>query len=296
MVREKGNSGRRAAVSRLIGLFAVLAAVLMPGAVQAAGDRLVVGVHPYLPATRLELMYAPLTAYLSSVAEKAVALNVAKDYGEHITMIGEDRLDVALLDPASYVDMVDRYGHKPLLARFEVARVPTFYGVIIVADQSPIQVLKHLKGKRFAFADRQSATGHLIPRFMFGKAGVSLEDFSEYVYMSNHENVALGVLFGDYDAGAVKQDVYDKYENRGLRILAVTPPVSEHLFVASGALPAAEVDALRDGLQRLKNDTVGGTIMRAMKPTLTALVPVVDEDYDNLRTILHELKESGAGP
>ena len=56
------------------------------------------------------------------------------------------------------------------------------------------------------------------------------------------------------------------------------------------------VKSLRDGLQRLKDNPAGGTIMRSMKPSVTALVPVDDSDYDNLRAILGELKDNGIVP
>ena len=36
--------------------------------------------------------------------------------------------------------------------------------------------------------------------------------------------------------------------------------------------------------------------MRAMTPSATALVPVKDTDYDNLRGIMGELKERGIIP
>ena len=114
--------------------------------------------------------------------------------------------------------------------------------------------------------------------------------------MGNQDNVALGVLLGDYDAGAVKEEVFAKYEHRGLRILALTPPISEQLFVSSGTLPPEMVELIRSGLQRLEDTPAGGTILRSMKPSVTALAPAEDSDYENLRSILRELKASGIKP
>jgi len=261
-----------------------------------AQERLVFAVHPYKPAVELEFMFAPLTAYLSSLTGKPVLLTVSRDYEEHIRRVGEGEADIAFMGPAVYVEMVERYGKKPLLARFETDRVPTYYGVIAINRDSPLGLLKDLKGKRMAFSDRRSTSGHLVPRHMFFKTGISLEDFAEYAFMGNHDNVALGVLVGDFDAGAVKEEVYAKYEHRGLRILALTPPISEYLLVAGTNLPPDAVKSLRDGLQRLKDNPAGGTIMRSMKPSVTALVPVDDSDYDNLRAILGELKDNGIVP
>lgn len=262
----------------------------------AAQDRLVLGVPPYKSAVELEFMFGPLAGYISSTVGKPVLMSVAKDYDQFIRQVGGNKIDIALMGPGSYVEMVEQYGTKPLLARFEISRVPTYYGVIIVGKDSPINVLSDLKGKRIAFSDRKSTSGHIIPRHMFMNAGIALENFAEHTYMSNHDNVALGVLVGDYDAGAVRQEVFAKYEHRGLRILALTPPISESLFIASETMTRETIEAVRTGLLQLKDSPAGSIILRAIKPSLTALVPVEDQDYENLRAIMRELKDGGVVP
>ena len=53
---------------------------------------------------------------------------------------------------------------------------------------------------------------------------------------------------------------------------------------------------LRGGILQLGDTPEGGTIMRAMKPSLTSLVPVEDSDYENLRAIIKELRGLGIVP
>lgn len=114
--------------------------------------------------------------------------------------------------------------------------------------------------------------------------------------LGSHDNVALAVLAGDYDAGAVKKAVYKKYQARGLRVLATTPALSEHLFVTRSKLPASIRRILREALYALKNDPRGPAIMGGIKPGMTAWVPVTDADYDNLRVILDALAKAGIQP
>ena len=287
----RGVSGRIG-----IALAVIFVLLLFSLAPSSAAERIIFGVDPYKPAIELEFMLAPLTGYLSSLVGKPVLLSISKNFDEHIRRIGEDQIDIAFMGPATYVEMVDRYGKKPLLARFETNRVPTYYGVIAVGANSDIKLLKDLKGKRFAFSDRRSTSGHLIPRHMFMEAGISLDDFAEHAFTGNHDNVALGILVGDFDAGAIKEEVFAMYEHRGLRILALTPPISEYLFIANSNLPPDTVDTLRRGLLQLREMSAGRPIMKAMNPSATALVPVDDSDYDNLRGILRELKEGGITP
>ncbi len=273
----------------------LLALVIIPG-VCWAEEPLKLGVHPYLPATELVKRFKPLAEYLEKKLGRPVEVTISNDYEHHIYLVGRDRLDIAYMGPASYVMMVERHGRKPLLGRQEVKGVPTFRGVIIAREDSPIKKLRDLRGKRFAFGDPDSTMSHLVPRHMLIRAGVNANDLGGYEFLKGHHNVALGVLVGDFDAGAVKEEVFYEYEGRGLKAIAWTPKISEHVFVASGSLPSGTVKALRETLLGLKDEPGGKAVMDAIKADITAFVPARDGDYENLRIILRELERRGVRP
>ena len=150
---------------------------------------------------------------------------------------------------------------------------------------STLRNLGDLRGKRFAFVDPDSTMGTIVPRYVMQQAGIELKTLASYQYLGGHKNVALGVLSGDYDAGAVKSEVYDEMVPRGLRVLAKLPEVSEHLFVARSDMPDKQVAQLRQALLQLQGEANGVVIMRAINKDMTAMVPVVHADYDNLRKI-----------
>lgn len=257
---------------------------------------LVMGIHPYKSASSLLVMYKPLAAYLSRKTGRPVNVAIAKDYATHIRLIGEDKVDIAYMGPASYIELVSRYGKKPLLARQEIHGRPTFQGKIIVRQDSPLQTLANLVGTRFAFGDPASTMSHLVPRYMLLEAGVTVDRLAKYAFLRSHDNVALAVLAGDYDAGAVKEGVYNKYQPRGLKILATTPALSEHLFVSSKLIDDDVRQNISEALLRLKNDPQGTDIMYTLKPGMTAWVEVSDTDYDNLRMVIEMLAEEGIHP
>jgi phosphonate transport system substrate-binding protein len=258
-----------------------------------AGRPLILQVHPYLPATEIIERFSPLADYLSKSIGRPVVVRISVDYRQHIDLIGKDKVDIAFMGPAPYVSMVDLYGKKPVLSRLEIDGRPTFKGAIIVAKRSPLRSLSQLKGKRFAFGDPHSTMSHLVPRYMLWKAGVGIKDLASHTFLNNHHNVALGVLVGKFDAGAVKSEVFYAYEKRGLRVLEWSPEVSEHLFVASSALPKETIRGLIDALSRLWGSEDGQRILRGVNDHATGMVTVEDGDYDNLRTILRALKKVG---
>lgn len=275
---------------KLIIAFAVTCFLFIPEsgiAINTQEETLTLQVHPYLPASELMNRFSPLTDYLYRKTSRKIICNISKDYQEHIDMIGKDRVDVAYLGPASYVKVTEHYGSKPILARLEINGTPLFRGVVVTRKSSGISKLGDLEGKRFAFGDKNSTMSYLVPLFMLHEAGINRDNLAGYSFLDSHSNVALGVLVGDFDAGAVKEEVFYKYKDRGLKDLEWTPAISEHLFVTRSSLPVETVEALRNALLHLRFESDAQSIMFAIKENMTALVPAKDDDYDNLKKIMN---------
>jgi phosphonate transport system substrate-binding protein len=254
------------------------------------------GIHPYLSSTEIVRRFTPLAEYLSRELKRPVTLEIASSYATHIHNIGSDNLDIALLGPASYVLMTAEFGMRPLLAVFESNGTKTFRGVIIAKKDSSITLLSQLKGKKFAFGDKASTMGHLVPRYMLLKKGVDVSDLAGHAFLSSQENVCLGVLTGDFDAAAVKEEVFREYEHKGLKAIAFSPEINDHIFVASAKLPQETVRSLRKALIGLNSRPEGKQILSLIQKNLGALAPGTDREYNNLREILSELKKAGIEP
>lgn len=265
-----------------------------PGPARAApAEPLVLAVHPYLPAREIQERFKPLADHLGREMGRPVSVRVGRDYEEHVVAIGYDHVDIAFMGPAPYVLMTARYGRKPLLARFEVNGQPNLYGVIAVRKDSGLQDLRSLADKRFAFGDPDSTMSHIVPRHLLIQAGIPRGLPAQHRFLGSHKNVALGVLAGDFDAGAMKMEVFDEFAPRGLRALATTPGVPDHLFVTRSNLPAADVERLRRALLGLKNQAGGAAILEKLHKGLTALVPAADADYDVLRRMVTAVDAAG---
>lgn len=251
-----------------------------------AKPSLILGVQPYLPVEEIQQRFAPLADYLGRQLGRPVEVRVGESYEDHIAAIGQDRLDIAFLGPTVYVKLVARYGPKPLLARFEVNGQPDLRGVIAVRRDSPLQRLEDLKGRRFAFGEPDSTMGYVMPRFALGRAGVPLSSLAHHGFLHSHKNVALALLVGDYDAGALKREVFDEFAPQGLRVLAELPTSPDHLFVTSNKLPPADVEQLRRALLQLHAQPGGHEILDKLHKGMTALIPAEDAQYDGVRQVL----------
>ena len=284
------NDVKKAACARLLllvpGMLMAISMAIANHSDQQDASKLVLGVHPYLPANELKKRFGPLADYLGKQLKKKVILHISKDYESHIEHVGNNTLDIAYMGPSSYVTLSQKYGRHPLLARLEVNGKPYLYGVIITNKNTKLKNIEQLIGKRFAFGSPQSTMSYLVPRHMLIDKGVTLEHLAEFKFLGNHRNVALGVLLGEFDAGAIKIDVFHKFKDRGLVVLATSPAISEHLFVTRKNLSKNEINKIRKLLFSLSKTEEGLAILKSIKSSITGLVSVKHSDYKTLEQIM----------
>lgn len=271
---------------RLLLLLVALTCLLCTPATAQEEKELTLWIYPYLPATELVQRFTPLADYLAAELKQPVRVKIQKSYQSHVDFVGQDQADLAYMGPASYVLLRRKYGAKPLLARLEESGASFFHGVIVVRQDSPLTSLAQLKGKSFAFGDSNSTTGHIVPRAMLAEAGVPVTQLGSYDFLNSHKNVALAVLGGYFDAGAIRDEFFTEYEKQGLRALATSPPMPEHLFLVRSTLPPALIERLRTLLAAISSSPRKQEILSSIKKTATGLVPTEPRDYDDLEKLI----------
>ncbi|MBK8638268.1 MAG: phosphate/phosphite/phosphonate ABC transporter substrate-binding protein [Chromatiaceae bacterium] len=225
-----------------------------PAAGAPQGDALLFAIHPYDTPSRLLARFQPLCDYLGAEIGRPVRPYIAHSYDDQIRLITGGQVDLAYLGPAPYLSASGRIRDDPTWGGLELVAAETLHGVagyrsvILVREQSPIQTLADLRGRRFAFADHRSYGGHFIPRAQLWEAGLTLADLGDYSYLGRHERVALAVAHGDFDGGGLREDVARLYLDRGLRIIATSPLLPPHVIVARPGLDPDLAAAVRQAL------------------------------------------------
>ena len=258
---------------------------ISPAAAQEQKE-LTLWIYPFLPATELTGRFTPLADYLAAELKRPVHIRVQTSYQSHLDFVGQDQADIAYMGPASYVLLRMKYGDKPLLARQEEGGASLFHGVIVVRRDSPLTSLADLRGKSFAFSDPNSTMGNVVPRAMLAQAGVPVSRLGRYDFLRSQPNVALAVLGGYFDAGAMRDEFFAEYETQGLRVLATSPAMPEHLFLARSTLPGPLIERLRKLLYAIGSSPRKKEILTSIKNTVTGLVPAEPRDYDSLEKLV----------
>ncbi|MCX8069135.1 MAG: PhnD/SsuA/transferrin family substrate-binding protein, partial [Thermodesulfovibrionales bacterium] len=130
-----------------------------------------------------------------------------------------------------------------------------YRAVIFVSKQSTISKITQLKGGSFAFGDRLSTQGHLIPRKMLEDAGIYINDFKKYTYTGSHANTAKEVINGRYDAGAMQDNMAYRLQKEGkIKIIAVSKPYPSSLICCHKDLPPEVIDKIKNALLSFSPD------------------------------------------
>lgn len=250
-----------------------------------AADGYVFGVHPFKKPAELKEMFQPLVDHLSQTLGAPVVFRSAKDYASAKEALLRGEVDFSYLGPSLFAEINAEAPGKVRLAGALVTNgQPTFRGVIVAAEGSAIQSVADFKGKKFAFGDRDSTLSCYVPAHMLMQAG-AFDTLSEYKFLGSHDNVAMAVMRGNFDGGGLQPAAAAKYVGKGLKVVAESDPVYEHVVVIGPKVDEVTVEKVRNALANLKDPS----ICQAINKTATAFATVKPSDYDSLKTLMDEV-------
>ncbi len=282
----KMPSSRRDFLTRTAGALAVARAFPL-----RAADAIKVGMVPDAGATQVSIEEkAPLRDYLGKVIGTKVELIIPTNYNATVEALGNGSLDFAYLGALTYVKAHDRYAVLPLVQR---SADKNFHSLFITQSGSSIQKLADCKGKRFAFGDINSTSGHLIPFDELRKAGINADDDMQIRYTGSHAATVKAVEGGAADAGALDETVYHSMISEGkvdgskVRIFVTSPAFVDYVWVARKDVGGAQREAFAKAFLSLKEgkDDAILNILRGKD-----FVRVDDAEYANIRKIARDLK------
>jgi len=234
-----------------------------------------------VPAAMVQRL-TPLTAYLSKKTGLKVAFRASPNLDSAVNELGKDLTQIAYLTPVAYIEAHDQYKAKPLVSPLTHGK-STFNLVVVVRQDSTIQSMADLNGKSFALGDEKA----LLQRAVVVNGGIALHQFSRFGFLKHYDNIAKAVLNKDFDAGILKDTIYEKFAGQGLRKIHTSPPLSSYLFAVNERLPAETVKKLRDAFLSLKADTAEGKdILNKLDQGYDGFVVAEDKDYAEVRKLI----------
>ena len=238
-------------------------------------------------------LYQPFIDYLSETTPYRFEIKLSRVYQDTIDRLGNGEILIASCGPVSYIKARESYAVSPAVKALSKDGKPYYRGIIIVRQDSPIQNLRDLKGKSFAFGQAWSTAGHILPEYYLMKANIRLKDLKEYSFLRHHDSVTNAVLKGQFDAGAVKDIIAYKYQKDGLRFIFLTDPIPTVPIVVRRDTPTEMVWSVKAALLDLNpRDPVHQKKMAQWDEEFKyGFTEASDSDYDSIRKILLAVKK-----
>jgi len=253
----------------------VLGLLLMLPAVGLAEGQLGTAQHPirmmFVPSGEAQTILEggeEIAHRLQKITGLYFKTSIATSYAAVIEAMGAGKVDIGWLATFSYVLAKQKYDVDLLLIVVRFGS-PFYRGQIITHVDSGIKTLADLKGKKFAFVDPASTSGHLYPKTLLLSKGLNPDQlFSQSLFAGSHNAVILSVLKGEVDAGATYDDaraavaktfpeVFTK-----LRVIAYTKDIPNDTVSARKGLDPAIKQKIKTGLMQLSKTPGGSKVLK----------------------------------
>ncbi len=257
-------------------------------AIQASPEprkSLQIGLIPERNIFEQKRRYRSLAIYLEKNIEMDVELKVLSRYGNLINNFVSLDLEAAFFGSFTGALAQTKLGVEPLARPEYLDGSSTYHGLIFVRKDSGISNANDMKGKRFAFVDKATTAGWLLPIHYFKVQGIGdHRDWLEESYFAgSHEGVIHDVLDKKADIGAAKNTVFEMLAREDARVsnelvvIAKSPVVPENALCVRPGLDPSVKAKLLEALLRMDRDEEGKEVLREFGAA--RFIPTTKEDY-----------------
>jgi phosphonate transport system substrate-binding protein len=242
--------------------------------------------------------YEPLARYLSVRTRSDVKLTVFPRYEQILNSFTSHKMDAAFFGSFIYVLAHEKLGVQVIARPVGLDGRSTYHGLIFVRKDSGIRSIRDMKGKRFAFVDRDTTAGYLLPLAYFKKSGVRYETYlKESYFAGTHEDAIRDVLDRKADIGAAKNTEFERLAatdsriKNELLILAQSPEVPENSLAVRNDLDASVKEKLKEALLTMHKNPIGTSILKSFGAR--RFIETSDNDF---RAVYDYAREIGIDP
>ncbi|PJB32446.1 MAG: hypothetical protein CO109_04580 [Deltaproteobacteria bacterium CG_4_9_14_3_um_filter_65_9] len=248
--------------------------------------KLLIGLIPEQNIFKQMERYEPLMGYLYRKTGTKMKLKILPRYGNIIDNFKSSGLDGAFFGSFTYTLAHAKVGVEVLARPVALDNTSTYHGLIFVRKDSRVRTARDMKGKRFAFVDKATTAGYLLPLEYFQKYGISNYKgyMKEAYFAGTHEDAIYDVLNRKADIGAAKNTVFNRLAKEDPRImkelvvLERSPDVPENALALRKDIDVSVRDRLKDALLKMNLDPDGKKVLERFGAR--RFIETRNEEYD----------------
>jgi phosphonate transport system substrate-binding protein len=234
-------------LARLFSLLAALSLLSAVNGASAAEPPLKFGVGLFQPdRDKNDATYRPLADYLAVKLNRPVQLRTVDSWEGLAKSLANGETDIALMGPWGYV-LANHQAGAQVISTILYDGKPEYFAITITHPDSGINSLADLKGKTFAFGDKGSTSGYLIPLHHMMTQGITPEKYFAKVIHTSHQAIETQVTQRQLDAGADYNRNRNAMIEQGLikaedsKIIWTSAPLPNDAFAVSARLAGDKV-------------------------------------------------------
>ncbi len=246
-------------------------------------NEIAIGINPFTSPNDIKNMYQPVLARIFDSLGWKVKIIIAKDYLSLGEQIQKGAIDGGWFSPLAYITAAEMTPLVPIATPL-INGKDYYNGYIITRNDSGIQTLDDLSGRTFAYVDKNSASGYLYAKHSIKEAGLDPETiFSNVSFVGSHDQVILGVLNGDFDAGATYNEAYEKMQKSGtdmsgINIISTTGNIQKDAIAFSKNIDAERILLIKNAFIHFQN-------FSGITTPVTGFVEAKDSNYNLIRQV-----------
>ena len=289
---------------RRLGVMLALAIAALP-LLAACGDdddsppELVIGGIPDQDVSTRERQFGLMADYLERETGLEVRYAPSVDYAAIVTAFRRGDVQLAWFGGLTGVQAGAADPASEALA--QRPRDAAFHSVFIVRADVPVERLGDLTGLTFTFGSESSTSGHLMPRFFLGEAGIDPDaDFDgDPGYSGSHDKTWQLVEAGAFQAGALNEAVWERAVAEGradpskVRAVHTTAPYFDYHWRLRGDLDVRYGEGTRDAiaaaLLKLSGDLGDNESELLTLFQTDGFIPTENANYDLIRDVARKL-------
>jgi phosphate/phosphite/phosphonate ABC transporter binding protein len=251
---------------------------------QLSGKPIIIGILSEDSPQSIYEKFYPLQKSIEKSLKKPVSIEIAKDFANLEKKIKENRVNLLIVNPATYCEL--KWSMKNNISPLVKPEggIAETRSVFITKEGKNIDKIFDSLGKKLALGDEKSSFSYLIPLSMLKDVGISLKDFKSVDMLQKEQRIALSVLIGDYDIGAVSELTANRYLKDGLKIIRYSEPTPRFLIAYLNNFETEEIEKIKSSLlNQLDREVIKSLGIEKFSYA-------EDRDFDYIRVLIRNIK------
>lgn len=248
------------------------------------------GVEPVdISPVEVSKRFSPLADFLHKKTGKNFEIKAYSDYKGALRDLGQGITQMFFLAPTTFVEANNKYGVE-VIAKLLMNGGLSSRSVIISKNNGKVNSIEDIKGCNFAFGDAHSFSCYIAPRIIMLDAGIDLNDLLHYQHLDSQTAIVEGILRGEFDAGAVLEDIAYTYKNKGIKVIEFSEKIPPPCICVSKSFPENYKSQIKKVLTSLSDKTHEGShILGSISKHYKAFVDASESDYASVKVMMKRL-------